>query len=194
MTAFTSGVDASFEVSSKPTTRTVMKARKAIVRTLGAAAGTVALAWFAIAGVATGGSAANTSSLKTVADEGPGYAVEDFAYPNADKILAERHITLKRGDGHILLAECGSAPDLLEVWGRKNEKTCFSFTGTSGYLALEIPAVYFIMGNSYNTQVEMSTGAEEKTFEVKKNDWTPVGETADAQGRDFMLMEIKAAK
>ncbi|MEU3772291.1 hypothetical protein AB0F11_03560 [Streptomyces sp. NPDC032472] len=171
-----------------------MKARKAILRTFGAAAGASALAWFAIAGGVTGVSAADTSSMKAVADEGPGYAIEDFAYPNADKILAERHITLKRGDGHILLADCGSATDLLEVWGRKNEKTCFSVTGTSGYLTLEIPAVYFIQGNSYNTQVEMSAGAEEKTFEVKKNDWTPVGESADAQGRDFMLMEIRTAK
>ncbi|WP_328622175.1 hypothetical protein [Streptomyces sp. NBC_00354] len=171
-----------------------MKARKAIVRTFGAAAGAGILAWFAVAGGATGGSAVDASSVKTIADEGPGYAVEDFSYPNADKILAEQHITLKRGDGHILLADCASSADVLEVWGRKNEKICFSVTGTSGYLTLEIPAVYFIKGNSYSAQVDMSAGAVEKTFEVKKNDWTPVGESADEQGRDFMLMEIRASK
>ncbi|APU39117.1 hypothetical protein BSL84_04345 [Streptomyces sp. TN58] len=134
------------------------------------------------------------SSVKTIADEGPGYAVEDFAYPNADKILAEQHITLKRGDGHILLADCASSADVIEVWGRKNEKVCFSVTGNGGYLTLEIPAVYFIKGNSYSARVDMTAGAVEKTFEVKKNDWTPVGESADEQGRDFMLMEIRASK
>ncbi|MFD6940424.1 hypothetical protein ACFWAP_30265 [Streptomyces goshikiensis] len=171
-----------------------MKARKAIVRTVGAAMGAGALAWFAIAGGVTGAPVADTASMKAIADEGPGYAVEDFAYPNADKILAEQRITLKRGDGHILLADCASATDLLEVYGRKNEKTCFKVTGNSGYLALEIPAVYFIKGNSYAAKVDMSAGSLQKSFDITKNDWTPVGETADEQGRDFMLMEIRTAK
>ncbi|MDI3424356.1 hypothetical protein [Streptomyces luteolus] len=30
-------------------------------------------------------------------------AIEDFNYPGANKLLAERGITLKRGDGHITL-------------------------------------------------------------------------------------------
>ncbi|MFJ7260430.1 hypothetical protein ACIQV2_09710 [Streptomyces globosus] len=171
-----------------------MKARKAMMRTGGAAAAAGILAWAAMASGVGGGTTSEATSMKAIADESPGYAIEDFSYPNADKILAERRITLKRGDGNILLADCGSATDLLEVWDRKNGKTCFSVSGPSGYLALEIPAVYFVMGNSYNTRVEMSAGTEEKTFEVKKNVWTPVGESADAQGRDFMLMEIRTAK
>ncbi|MFD3869980.1 hypothetical protein [Streptomyces sp. NPDC058623] len=192
--AFTSDVDACSGISSEPTIRTAMKARKTMVRTLGAAAGAGALAWFAIAGGVTGATAADTSSAQSVAEEGPGYAVEDFAYPNADKILAEQHIKLKRGDGHILLVDCASSADVLEVWGRQNEKVCFSVTGATGYLTLEIPAVYTIKGNSYNTQVGMSAGTTEKTFEVKKNAWNPVGESADEQGREFMLMEIRTAK
>ncbi|MFF3017333.1 hypothetical protein [Streptomyces sp. NPDC057939] len=165
-----------------------------MARTLGAAAGAGALAWFAMAGGVTGESVADTPSVRAVADEGPGYAIEDFAYPNADKILAEQHITLKRGDGNILLADCAGSADVLEVWGRQNEKICFTVTGNSGYLSLEIPAVYTIKGNSYNTRVAMSAGAEEKTFEVTKNTWSPVGESADEQGRDFMLMEIRTVK
>ncbi|MFG2336509.1 hypothetical protein [Streptomyces yangpuensis] len=172
-----------------------MKARKAMVRIVGAAMGAGALAWFAIAGGVTDGSVADTTAMKAVADEGPGYAVEDFAYPNADKILAEQHITLKRGDGHILLADCASGTDLIEVYGRTNaERICFKVTGSSGYLALEIPAVFYIKGNSYDAKVDMSAGALQKTFDLTKNDWTPVGETADDQGRKFMLMEIRTTK
>ncbi|MFD3547889.1 hypothetical protein ACFWUW_20195 [Streptomyces sp. NPDC058655] len=134
-------------------------------------------------------------TMKAVAGDGPGYAVEDFAYPNADKILAERHITLKRGNGNIQLAECGSAPDLLEFWSREDEKSiCFRVTGTQGYLALEIPAVFSVKGNSYATEVDLAVGDEEKTYTVKKNTWTPVGESTDPQGRDFMLMEIRTSK
>ena len=55
------------------------------------------------------------AAMKGIAEEGPGYAIEDFGYPNADKILAEQNIALKRGDGHILLADCASGTDLLEV-------------------------------------------------------------------------------
>ncbi|MEU7507870.1 hypothetical protein ACFZBM_02250 [Streptomyces lavendulae] len=40
----------------------------------------------------------------------------------------------------------------------------------------------------------MTTGTEETTFDVNKNAWTPVGESADEQGRDFTLMEIRTSR
>ncbi|MGW6971208.1 hypothetical protein [Streptomyces sp. NPDC054952] len=171
-----------------------MKARGTILRIVGAAMGAGALAWAAVAGGATGGSGAEGISTKSIADEGPGYAVEDFAYPNADKILAEKKIKLKSGNGNILLAECTGAPELMEVFSHVNEKVCFRVTGDKGYLSLEIPAVFGIKGNNFAAQVEMSAGSEEKTFNVDKNTWTAVGETADEQGRDFMLLEIRTSK
>ncbi|MFE2326256.1 hypothetical protein ACFXD5_20410 [Streptomyces sp. NPDC059385] len=151
-----------------------------------------ALAWLVAAGGADGGNP-DGRAMATVADEGPGYAIEDFGYPNADKILAEKKIVLKRGDGHILLADCG-APELFEVWSREKEKVCFKISGNKGYLSLEIPAVFAVKGNNYAAQVDMTVGTEEQSFDVKKNSWTPVGESADAQGRDFILMEIRANK
>ncbi|WP_199811697.1 hypothetical protein [Streptomyces sp. NRRL S-340] len=171
-----------------------MKARRTMLRTVGAALGAGVLAWCAITVGGTGGSMADTPAMKSVAEEGPGYAIEDFGYPNADKILAERGITLKRGDGHILLADCTSATDLMEVWARANDKICFRVTGKAGYLTLEIPSVYAVKGNSYSAQVDMTTGTEEKSFDVNKNAWTPVGESADEKGREFMLMEIRTTK
>ncbi|MFF5971049.1 hypothetical protein ACFY7C_05920 [Streptomyces sp. NPDC012769] len=174
-----------------------MKVRRAVVRTIGTALGAGALAWLAVAGGITGGAGAagpGGTAMKPIAEEGPGRAIEDFGYPHADKILAERNIVLKRGDGHILLADCGSATDLMEVWSREKEKICFKVSGTRGYLALEIPAVFAVKGNAYSAQVDMTVGTEEKTFDVNKNAWTPVGESADEQGRDFMLMEIRTAK
>jgi hypothetical protein len=178
-----------------------MKARSAIVRTLGAAAAAGALAWCAMTGATAGASAGGggTTAVQAAADEAPGYAVEDFNYPNADKILAEQGITLKRGDGHIVLADCASATDLLQVRARATSTViCFRVTGNSGFLTLEIPSVYAVKGNAYDAQVDMTTGtgtdAEEKTFDITKNTWTAVGETADDQTRPFMLMEIRTSK
>ncbi|MET9470284.1 hypothetical protein ABZY44_36920 [Streptomyces sp. NPDC006544] len=169
-----------------------MKARKKLVRTVAAATAAGALAWLALTGA--GGAVRDTTAMKGIAEEGPGYAIEDFGYPNADKILAEQNITLKRGDGHILLANCASATDLLEVWSRAKEKICFKVTGTTGYVTLEIPSVFAVKGNDYSAQVDMKVGEEDKTWDVNKNSWTAVGESADEQGREFMLMEIRTSK
>ncbi|NML50804.1 hypothetical protein HHL19_20055 [Streptomyces sp. R302] len=135
-----------------------------------------------------------TGNTESVADEAPGYAVEGYNYPNADKILAEKDIVLKRGDGHIVLADCASETGLLEVWARDKAKICFKVTGSSGWLTMEIPSVHLIKGNDYTTRVDMTVGAEEKSFDITKNTWTPVGESADPEGRDFMLVEIRTSK
>ncbi|WP_406398426.1 hypothetical protein OH805_05575 [Streptomyces sp. NBC_00879] len=168
--------------------------KRFIARTLGAAAAAGALAWLVLAGAAaeTGGTG---EAATPVADEAPGYAVEDFNYPLADKILAEKNIVLKRGDGHITLADCASGAGLLEIMARdKADKICFKVVGNSGWLTLEIPAVYAIKGNDYTTAVDMTVGTEEKSFDITKNAWTSVGEAADTEGRDHMLVEIRSTK
>ncbi|MEV5928357.1 hypothetical protein ACPCSG_05180 [Streptomyces cellulosae] len=131
---------------------------------------------------------------EVAADEVPGYAVEDFAYPEADKILEERGIVLKRGDGHILLADCGSQEGLLEVWPRFKDKVCFQVTGNGGFLTMEIPSVYGVRGNSFDTDVTMTVGEEEKQYEIAKNAWTNVGEAADPEDGAHMLVEIVSVK
>jgi hypothetical protein len=171
--------------------------RRLAVRTLGFAAVVGALTWFAVPGGAGSGSSAGTATeqvrASSAADEAPGYAVEDFDYPGADKILAEQNITLKRGDGHILLAVCGSATDLIQIKARgRTADICFRTTGSSGYLTVEIPSVYTVKGNAYTTQVDMTNGTEQKTFDITKNAWTAVGESVD--GQPYTLLEIRSSK
>ncbi|MFD4613559.1 hypothetical protein [Streptomyces sp. NPDC058451] len=135
------------------------------------------------------------SSPATVADEAPGYAVEDFNYPGADKILQEKGIVLKRGDGHIVLAECGSQGGLMEIWVRSQDRVCFSVTGSSGYLSLEIPAVYGIRGAAnQSADVTMTVDGEKTHYDIPKGTLTPVGESVDPDGRDHMLVEISTSK
>ncbi|MCX5078474.1 hypothetical protein OG321_39235 [Streptomyces sp. NBC_00424] len=165
--------------------------KKFLVGTIGAAAAAGALAWGAVSGT---GATSQTVAVAPVADEGPGYAVEDFAYPYADKILAEKNIVLKRGDGHITLVDCAGGTGYLEVWARDKSKLCFQVTGNSGWLTLEVPSVHLIKGNNYATKVDMTVGTEEKSFDIAKNAWTSVGETAESEGRPHVLVEIRSSK
>jgi hypothetical protein len=168
--------------------------KRIALRALGAAA-VGALAWITAAASIPGGASQEAKPTALVAGESPGYAVEDFSYPLADKILAEKNIVLKRGDGHITLADCASGAGLLEIMARnKADKICFKVVGDSGWLTLEIPAVYAIKGNDYTTEVDMTVGAEEKSFDLNKNAWTPVGEAVDEGGRDHLLVEIRSSK
>ncbi|MEU4981832.1 hypothetical protein [Streptomyces sp. NPDC021969] len=184
----------------KETSTNVGKSRRMrlTVRALGAAAVGGALAWIAVAGGVPGsgtGGDEKADAPALVAEEAPGYAVEDFNYPGADKILVEQNIVLKRGDGHITLADCVTGTGQLELLARdRGGKICFNTVGNEGWLTLEIPAVFSIKGNDYSTTVDMTVGTEEKSFEIDKNTWTPVGESADPEGRDHMLVEIRVTK
>ncbi|MGA5116626.1 hypothetical protein [Streptomyces pseudogriseolus] len=172
---------------------TLRKRRNRLAARILGAAAAGALAMLA---VTTGLPESSTQeSPELVVDEAPGYAVEDFNYPFADEILAEKGIVLKRGDGHITLADCVVGTGQIEISTRSSEDNiCFDTVGDEGWLTLEIPAVYSIKGNDYATTVDLTVGTEEKTVEVRKNAWTPVGESADPQGRDHMLVEIRTVK
>lgn len=136
-----------------------------------------------------------TGQAVSVADEQPPYAIEDFGYPGADKIQDELGIILKRGDGHITLADCVSEEGLLEVYSRTNGTICFRTTGKSGYLSLEIPSVYGVRGDSsYQADVTLTADDDQQTITVDPNEWKGVGESADPQGRIHTLVEISTSE
>ncbi|MFI1205645.1 hypothetical protein ACH4VR_40545 [Streptomyces sp. NPDC020883] len=165
--------------------------RRLLAPALGAAVATGALAWLALSAGAS--SAAEPAS--PAADTGLRSAVEDFNYPGADKILAEKNIVLKRGDGHITYVDCASGTGFLEVMSREHEETmCFKVTGSSGWLTMEIPSVHAIKGNDYTTEANMTVGSETKSFDITKNTWTGVGESGDKQRREYVLVELRATK
>ncbi|MFF3114696.1 trypsin-like serine protease [Kitasatospora sp. NPDC057904] len=112
------------------------------------------------------------------ADAAPPSAVEGFSYPDAAKVLADRNITLKTGDGHIVLADCASGPGLVQLFSRtaSPSEVCFKITGPTGYLALEIPQVYNIKGDDHAIKATLNTAGTVSSIDVNKNAWTPVGE------------------
>jgi hypothetical protein len=144
--------------------------------------------------VAGAGGAADTPAIGTavVADAAPAYAVENFAYPQADKILAEQGIVLKHGNGHITWAACGPA-GLLEVRSRDHDPVCFKVTGTEGYLSLEMPSVYLIRTGNQSGTAKMTADGETNSFAFAENSSTAVGESADPEGREHVLVELFTA-
>ncbi|MFJ9622041.1 hypothetical protein [Streptomyces sp. NPDC101181] len=148
-----------------------------------------------IAGVVTVAHADGTRNRPAAAaEELPPYAVEGFAYPGADRIEAELGIVLKRGDGHIILADCTSGGSFLEVYSRDKGRVCFRVTGTTGRLTVEIPTVYGIKGAaSYSTDVTLTAEDDQQNISVAKNEWKGVGEAADPEGRDHVLVELSTS-
>ncbi|MFC9730756.1 hypothetical protein ACFWGM_35450 [Streptomyces roseolus] len=166
-----------------------MNARKAWTRTAGSAMAAGALAWAVVASGQP--SAAPVGEL--VAETGPGYAIEDYNYPDADKILAEQGIVLKRGDGHILLADCRSEENLLMFLARDRADVCFKVTADEGFLTLEIPSVHGVRtDDSVNTHLSMTAEEDRAEYDIPAKTWEGIGESVD--GREHVLVEIRVSK
>ncbi|MFJ3794249.1 trypsin-like serine protease [Kitasatospora sp. NPDC090091] len=127
--------------------------------------------------------------MATAAEASAPVAVENFAYPDAAKVLAERNITLKSGDGHIVLADCAAGPGQVQLYSRaaNPSKVCFKINGPAGYLALEIPKIYNIKGDDHTVKATVSTDGNASTFDVVKNTWTPIGEGGTASSATTLL-------
>lgn len=117
-------------------------------------------------------------------------AVETFDYPGAAKIQAERKITLKRGDGHIMLTDCTSAYDIKVESRTAGMYYCFKVSGKQGYLTMELPDAYGIWTQDHPVQATLTTDGKETVVNAPKNDYTPVGEAGDASKRS-VLVELR---
>ncbi|WP_267243497.1 hypothetical protein [Streptomyces sp. PR69] len=161
--------------------------------TVGLAGSALAGSALLLTGVASASDAEANGTAKAAAEQPP-FAVEDFAYPGADRILKEKNLKLKHGNGKIVLAECDSEPNLLRVIARDRSDFCFKVTGDDGYLSLEVPSVGGVQSNDYNAKINMTVGDEHKSFDIPKNSWKGVGENADPAGREHTLVEIITTK
>ncbi|MFI9585830.1 hypothetical protein ACIHCQ_29175 [Streptomyces sp. NPDC052236] len=75
-------------------------------------------------------------------------AIEDSAYANGARILADKGILLKKGDGNLLLAECGQTADQIKELTVKSASAGrgdvyrFQAITMTGYLALELSRAF----------------------------------------------------
>ncbi|MFF2353459.1 hypothetical protein ACFVVL_27185 [Kitasatospora sp. NPDC058115] len=133
------------------------------------------------------------------AEEDMPTAVEDFQYPEADRILTERKITLKRGDGHILLKEgpghtvptsCQAANEIFVESRLDRLGYCFVVSGTTGYLTMELPDVYGIWTEDRSVSAKLLAAGQEKQVNIGPNSVEPVGESLPG-GKRSVLVELR---
>lgn len=159
------------------------------------------LAGAAVTGLSSASAAPQDAAAAPAADTATQMpsAVEDFQYPGAAQILKDRQITLKQGDGHILLkpqdgSSCSASNEILVDSRLSTGGYCFTVTGTTGYLTMEVPKVYAIWTEDHPVAAKIKVIADgtEKGVTVPKNDWVQVGEGDTTTGsKPSVLLELR---
>ncbi|WP_308050600.1 hypothetical protein [Streptomyces sp. TRM72054] len=140
--------------------------------------------------------ASPSSSAAVAADEAPSFAVEDYNYPNAAQILADKGILLKRGDGHIVLAECDQSANQIRVLTVADQSAgrdgtyCFRATATTGYLTLELPRVFALETSDRPISADLTANGTTTTVNVPEDTFESVGE-GTVGGARSVLVEIR---
>jgi hypothetical protein len=135
--------------------------------------------------------------LVAAADEAPPPIEENYDYPNADQIFAERGIKLIKGDGHILFADCAANADQMRVrsrrWPGALGEFCFRVRGTRGFVTLELPETYLILGDSHAATAKVTVDGETEAVTIPKNTWVGVGEGENPNNGPATLLELRVA-
>jgi hypothetical protein len=153
-----------------------------------------------LAGALVGGGAAfaGTGALFHVssahADEAQPSIEENYDYPDAAKIEAERGIKLIKGDGHIVFVDCATSGTLIQVWSKtSDERFCFHVTKPNGYVTMELPDVYYIRGDDHDVVAKVTIDDETESVELEQNTWNPIGEGTSPDSGSATLLELRAS-
>lgn len=139
-------------------------------------------------------SAVNSEDKLTndVAAEAPPPAVEQYNYPGADQIFTERSIRLLRGDGNIVLVDCGAEKTVIKVEAVEVGISCYEVLGETGWLTLEIPRVYTIEGDEHNVVAHLTSNGKTQVVDIDPGEHTSVGE-GQADGDPSTLVKLHAS-
>ncbi|MGW0516165.1 hypothetical protein [Crossiella sp. NPDC003009] len=140
------------------------------------------------------GSVLAATGSPALTQDTPPPAVEDFAYPDADKIFKDKGIRLHRGDGNIILVDCAAGGDPVKVRSRDRDEICFKVLGSTGKLAMELDQTFAIRGNSgHKVTALVSVNGKNESVLVPQNKWIGIGE-GTGEGKFGVLLEISAAR
>ncbi|WP_371655248.1 MULTISPECIES: hypothetical protein [unclassified Streptomyces] len=125
----------------------------------------------------------------------PPIGVEDFAYPGATGIEAEKKITLIKGDGHIVLADsCDGSPQQIKVWTRNNDgkDVCFRAIGKSGYLTMKIAEVWAVETGDHPVTADLTAdgGKTHQSVDVGPGRFKAVGEASGSQPAALLELRV----
>ncbi|WP_257134099.1 hypothetical protein [Streptomyces sp. st140] len=157
------------------------------------------VSWFA-----TANASAAPADPKAAAAAGPTSLVEDFVHPGAERILQDRKIVLKRGDGNVMLKPGNGEGGMNACLGANNvfvesrldkQGFCFVTTGTTGYLTMEIPDAFFLWTQDQPMQATVTADGKTTVYQAAQNDVTEIGETDSPGGeKRSALVELRIGK
>ncbi|MFD7664343.1 LamG-like jellyroll fold domain-containing protein, partial [Streptomyces sp. NPDC059788] len=119
--------------------------------------------------------------------------VEDFAYPDRDKLLAEKGLKLVSGDGNIMLADCKSDGGLVRINSRTSGDVCFAVSGATGYLSMEIERTYLAKSDdgdvvaTVRTDDPRTNGSKVEKVDLEPGKWKSLGEGLDPKLSSTLL-------
>ncbi|MFG3685475.1 hypothetical protein [Micromonospora sp. NPDC047740] len=144
----------------------------------------------------------NGSAARQAADA-PAPAVEDYTYPNADRVLAEHGLKVFRGDGRIVLVgsrtydEGQCTPGLIQVEKALADAPygvyyCFRTWGTRGFLTLEVPSTFGVRGGDTPLQAtaDLPSG-EDRTYDVPANSYVAIEPGTGPELPQAILVELR---
>ncbi|BEL05464.1 FG-GAP-like repeat-containing protein [Actinoplanes sichuanensis] len=112
------------------------------------------------------------------ADE-PQPVVEDYAYPGADRILADHGLKILTGDGRIRhVADCTGRDDVFRVEslaGSSLRTHCFEVLGPRGFVTMDVPNVFLVQGADRTVIAKATYRGETETVTVPPDGYEPIG-------------------
>jgi hypothetical protein len=158
---------------------------------LGVVTLTGAAALFGAAGSAT---ADSTSKASVAAADDATSIVETYDYPDAANILAERDILLKKGDGHLVLTDCVTGGDFIQVRSRNRDPFCFKASAAGAWVTLELSDAFLVFSDSKHTTVADYTvnGVSDSTT-VAPGGAEGIGEGGSTNGDSAVLLKLTAS-
>lgn len=149
-----------------------------------------------VAGAAIPLASAADEPVQQATAETPPSAVEDFSYPGAAKILATKGIELKKGDGHVLLADCDPAAEQIRVLTVKDDTVgragtyCFRATAATGFITLSLPRVFALEAADHPISADLTANGQTATIDLPEGGFESVGE-GTVGGAQSVLVEIR---
>gem|GEM_PF-4266658 len=98
---------------------------------------------------------------------------------------------LKEGDGNLLYADCNRNRNQIQIHSTVTDHPalCFTLTGPTGWLAVEIPGSYGVRaGDNHNLTVTTTDNGHTETRTVTKGTRSYI---ANAIGEDVMVVELR---
>ncbi|PRH76723.1 hypothetical protein C6N75_24070 [Streptomyces solincola] len=160
------------------------RARTALLTALAAAAASVVAVTAIGAANATPPTAPNPDEAAMVAP------VEDFTYPDANRIQQEQKILLKKGDGNITLVPCDGVTDIMVKSRTGAQQFCFDVKAKPGYLTLELADAFGIFTEDYPVKATITAEGEKTVINAPANDYVTFGEATEGGSRS-VLVELR---